>query len=275
MEDDTTTTAQLLRQQNNYLARIVLLLEAIASSRKNPKFMTGLGSALAPKKLSVGRYTRDGREYCWSLDGKPIEENSLTGTIQKISTRELPGTQHGDLTMILLYLNTENGPFIIETNFPNYFGKSLISGLLTMSDEQLRETVTIKVEPCETESERGKKVIYCHLFDSENNVVNTIFDKQYKKGHEDYWMSTLNAVRSRIAQLAASSDSPSTSNNSNRDEILANISVAMGILGWGNKQGSDKIKELFSPAKTRAELSVAQLEKFASYLSAEIDKVGD
>lgn len=294
----------------SYLARIATSLEAIAKSKQASEGKTGLGSMLAPKKLSVGRFTREGKEYCWSLDGKPTEAMSLTGTIDKLSSRELVGTQHGDLTMAMLYLKTDMGLFILETMYPNYFGKNLVTGLSRMTDDQLKGVITITVEACETESERGKKVIYGHLFDTENNVIDTIFDKKYKKGYEDYWLDLFDSVRSRILALPSTgADNSSTAikipvsnqlklatptaipiqaatavvpnpvttieTDPRRENLLRNIATAIDILGWGNKQGSDEILKLFPPAKTRAELSNNQLARFLTHLNREVDKLSN
>lgn len=219
----------------------------------------GFGAVPKPQYIFVNK---EGN-YCWYRleDDKqvPIEEKALTGIITGIECNKQVETQYGltyktDLTIMAPI------PHVIRSGRESYFSKSLLFGLNTLSEEELKKPLTIAVEPGD------KTVVFCNIYNPETyKSINFSWEN-----HQNIKLDDIErAVSNKINNLNVSAGvSPTKSNQNNElfNQLLNYSSKYIETLQWQPIQGRKYLQKEYG-VTSRRQLDIDQLLEFTLFLA--------
>lgn len=149
---------QLVYQQN-------LLLMELRDVLK-PQQQLGFGASPRPVYLYANR-SNGGLWYRLSEDSdrKPIilEHTALTGYLEKVEIKQTE-RRGKDVSKLHIHIKADRA-YIIESGFDASFSRSMISAIATLTPEQVRQPVTIEVQPGDTD-----EVLFGRLYAGSESV---------------------------------------------------------------------------------------------------------
>ncbi|MEW5856432.1 MAG: hypothetical protein AB1861_03500 [Cyanobacteriota bacterium] len=168
---------QLMRMGRELISSIDRLAQA-KNQEQSSAVRTGLGNDLTPMVLTVGRVGED----CWTtkIDGvsKPVKEKQLCGKVVSLSVKNVNSNEWGELVRFHLTLATETRPYVVDAGGDTVFTKNLLIGFSHATVEQLSQPIIIAVEPSTKSGSKSEKVVFCQMFDSNYQPINTIYQEE-------------------------------------------------------------------------------------------------
>ena len=161
---NTTETAQLLAS----LTQQTALLSQILAQLKQPK----LGLVETPNTLWIYANRSNGCEWYTMRDGEvePVQQSALTGYLQELKFEKVE--RRGKETIKLQVFIKADRLYCVESGYDSHFSKGLLSSVATLTDQQLKQPITIAPQPGSDEA-----VLFCRVFVG-SEPVRATYDEQ-------------------------------------------------------------------------------------------------
>ncbi|MEM7553403.1 MAG: hypothetical protein AAF378_04760 [Cyanobacteria bacterium P01_A01_bin.84] len=230
----------------------------------------GFGQIPKPQYIFVGREN----DYCWYTlvdDQKiPIYEKALTGIIKNIELNRKVDTSFGEAEKTDLHILADK-PYVVRSGSDSYFSKGLLLSLDALSVEQLRQPLTVVVEPGD------KKVVFCQIY---NPITYRSVEVSWNEYKVIDWVRLGQRVNFKIDKAAEDRFTQATNryliseerknsgegrNSGERKSLIAQTDFYLTQLKWSQKQGRELLQQKYGK-RSRQQLSDTELLDFIDYL---------
>ena len=145
------------------------LIEKVVRRAIREQMSLGLSEG-GMRRLDIERGNRDGRDYCWgywdsaSSCLRPEFRSCLTGYLRSIGVRKVTYKKDVNLQLIL-EIDAGVADFRIKTGLESAAGKSLVCAIAALSEEQIKQPVSLRVRPGDDE-----KVVLASIYSQKRYV---------------------------------------------------------------------------------------------------------
>ncbi|MEM7726524.1 MAG: hypothetical protein AAF208_09145 [Cyanobacteria bacterium P01_A01_bin.45] len=225
----------------------------------------GFGQIPKPQYVFVGREN----DCCWYTlaDDKkiiPIHEKALTGIIKDIELNKKVDTSFGETEKTDLHILADK-PYVVRSGSDSYFSKGLLLSLDTLGWEQLRQPLTIVVEPGD------KKIVFCQVY---NPVTYRSVEVSWNEHKVIDWAGLSERVSFKIKQAVNYNLGESISRDGiseelkiseERKNLIAQTDFYLTQLNWNQQQGRKFLQQQYGK-RSRQQLSNSELIDFIDCL---------